>query len=51
MRPRQDGRVSVPVTPVTQCLLHTSLVNHNFGRIDNIQEIELHIIIPIVMPQ
>ena len=47
---RQDGWVSVPVTPVTQCLLHTSLVNLNFGRIDNIQDIELHIIFPIVMP-
>ena len=47
---RQDGWVSVPVTPVTQCLLHTSLVNLNFGRIDNIQDIELPIIFPIVMP-
>ena len=46
----QDGWVSVPVPPVTQCLLHTSLVNLNFGRIDNIQDIELHIIFPIVMP-
>ena len=50
IEPRQGGWVSVPVTPVTQCLLHTSLVNLNFGRVDNIQDIELHIIFPIVMP-
>ena len=49
-QPSQDGRVSVFVTSVTQCLLHTSSVNLNFGRIDNIQDIELHIIFPIVMP-